>query len=192
MGVIKRQVAECWRDGLIATSDMTALLALCEANQAALESLWYGNPVVAFFYRLVHRLRPNTRAGSRKNIQAHYDLGNAFYSLWLDRTRTYSAGLFTKRLDGPLESAQEAKYERMLDELGVDSGHHVLEIGCGWGGFAQYAARTRGCRVTAITISQAQPDYARENFPDEARAPRGAALPGLPRPRWRVRPDRVD
>ncbi len=157
-------VAECWRDGLIATSDMTALLALCEANQEALESVWYGNPVVAFFYRLLHRLRPNTRAGSRRNIHAHYDLGNAFYALWLDRTMTYSAGLFPPGLGGTLEVAQDAKYERLLARLGVDAGHRVLEIGCGWGGFAEYAARTRGCRVTAVTISPAQLEYARERI----------------------------
>ena len=154
-------VAECWRDGLIATSDMTALLRLCEANEAALESLWYGNPVVAFLYRVAHWLRPNTRAGSRRNIHAHYDLGNAFYGLWLDRTMTYSSALFTRGLDGSLEQAQEAKYERMLDALGVTREHHGLEIGCGWGGCAEYAARTRGCRWTGITISQAQLDHAR-------------------------------
>ena len=157
-------VAECWRDGLIATSDMTALLRLCEANEAALESLWYGNPVVAFLYRVAHWLRPNTRAGSRRNIHAHYDLGNDFYALWLDRTMTYSSALFTQGLDGSLEAAQEAKYERMLEALGVEAGHHVLEIGCGWGGFAEYAVRTRGCRWTGITISQAQLAHARERI----------------------------
>ncbi|MBZ0250870.1 MAG: cyclopropane-fatty-acyl-phospholipid synthase family protein [Burkholderiales bacterium] len=157
-------VAECWRDGLIATSDMTALLRLCEANQQALEAVWYGNPVVAFLYRVAHWLRPNTKAGSRRNIHAHYDLGNDFYALWLDRTMTYSSALFTQGTDGSLERAQEAKYERMLDELGVESGHHVLEVGCGWGGFAEYAVRTRGCRWTGITISQAQLDFARERI----------------------------
>jgi cyclopropane-fatty-acyl-phospholipid synthase len=154
-------LAECWRDGLVATSDMTALLALCEANQAELEQVYYGNPVVAFLFRLAHWLRPNTRAGSKKNIHAHYDLGNAFYALWLDRTMTYSAGLFTEGHGDSLEAAQEAKYERMLEVLGVQADHHVLEIGCGWGGFAEYAARTRGCRVTGITISKAQLEYAR-------------------------------
>ena len=157
-------VAECWRDGLIATRDMTALLALCEANQQALESVFYGNPVVALLYRVAHLLRPNTRAGSRKNIHAHYDLGNDFYALWLDRTMTYSSALFAPGLDGSLERAQEAKYERLLDALGVQAGHRVLEIGCGWGGFAEYAVRTRGCRWTGITISRAQLDYARERI----------------------------
>ncbi|MBL0143461.1 MAG: class I SAM-dependent methyltransferase [Betaproteobacteria bacterium] len=157
-------VAECWRDGLIATSDMTALLTLCETNQAALERIYYGNPVVAFFFRLAHWLRPNTRAGSRKNIHAHYDLGNEFYGLWLDRTMTYSAALFTEGRDDSLEAAQDAKYERMLETLGITAGHHVLEIGCGWGGFAEYAAKTRGCRVTGITLSKAQLEFARERI----------------------------
>ena len=123
-----------------------------------------GNPFLALLFRLYHLLRPNTRAGSRKNIHAHYDLGNAFYGLWLDRTMTYSAGLFTEGHADTLEAAQEAKYERMLETLGVSADHHVLEIGCGWGGFAEYAARTRGCRVTGITISQAQLDYARNRI----------------------------
>jgi cyclopropane-fatty-acyl-phospholipid synthase len=157
-------VAECWRDGLIATSDMTAFLELCVANEKALAEVFYGNPVVALFFRISHLLRANTRAGSRKNIHAHYDLGNAFYRLWLDRTMTYSSGLFTEGHADTLEAAQEAKYERMLETLGVTAGHHVLEIGCGWGGFAEYAARTRGCRVTGITISRAQLDYAQERI----------------------------
>jgi cyclopropane-fatty-acyl-phospholipid synthase len=153
-------LAECWRDGLVATNDMTALLALCEANWAVLEKVYYGNPVVAFLFRVAHWLRPNTRAGSRRNIHAHYDLGNDFYALWLDRTMTYSAALFTEGRGGSLEAAQEAKYERLLDVLGITAEHRVLEIGCGWGGFAEYAARTRGCRVTGITISRAQLAYA--------------------------------
>jgi cyclopropane-fatty-acyl-phospholipid synthase len=165
-------VAECWRDGLIDTGDMTAFLQLCAANEEALAEVWTGNPVVALFYRIAHRLRANTRAGSRRNIHAHYDLGNDFYALWLDRTMTYSSGLFAAGPDGSLEAAQEAKYERILEVLGVGAGHHVLEIGCGWGGFAEYAARTRGCRVTGITISRAQLDYARERI-------RRAGLEGL-------------
>jgi cyclopropane-fatty-acyl-phospholipid synthase len=157
-------VAECWRDGLIATHDMTAFLALCTANEKALAAAYYGNPVVGLFFRLAHLLRANTRSGSKKNIHAHYDLGNAFYGHWLDRTMTYSSGLFTGGLDGSLEHAQEMKYERMLEVLGVTAEHHVLEIGCGWGGFADYAARTRGCRWTGITISQAQLDYATDRI----------------------------
>jgi cyclopropane-fatty-acyl-phospholipid synthase len=157
-------VAESWRDGLIATSDMTAFLAVCEANQKVLEKVYYGNPFVALFFRIAHAFRANTKEGSKKNIHAHYDLGNGFYSLWLDRTMTYSSGLFTQGHGATLEAAQEAKYERMLEALEIGPDHHVLEIGCGWGGFAEYAVKTRGCRWTGITISQAQLDYARRRI----------------------------
>ena len=157
-------VAESWRDGLIATSDMTAFLAVCEANEAALAKVYYGNPVVALAFRIAHAFRANTKEGSKKNIHAHYDLGNGFYSLWLDRTMTYSSGLFTQGPDGSLEAAQEAKYERMLEALAIGPEHHVLEIGCGWGGFAEYAVRTRGCRWTGITISKAQLEYGRRRI----------------------------
>lgn len=152
-------IFECWRDGLLATPDMTTFLKLCAANQLALERVFYGNPVTALLLRLAHALRPNTRAGARKNIHAHYDLGNDFYALWLDRGMTYSSALFSATDD--LAAAQDAKYDRLLDVLGVDSSHHVLEVGCGWGGFAERAAATRGCRVTGLTISQAQLDFGR-------------------------------
>ena len=148
-------VAESWRDRLVATPDMTAFLKLCVANQKALEEVFYGNRFVALMFRVAHTLRPNTRAGSRRNIHAHYDLGNDFYRLWLDPSMTYSSALFTAPGQS-LELAQYAKYERILATLGIDRSHHVLEIGCGWGGLAEYAARTRGCRVTGVTISRAQ------------------------------------
>ena len=157
-------VAEAWRDGLIATPDMTAFLAVCEANEKVLAKVYYGNPFVALAFRVAHAFRANTKEGSKKNIHAHYDLGNGFYSLWLDRTMTYSSGLFTQGPDGSLEAAQEAKYERMLEALAIGPEHHVLEIGCGWGGFAEYAVKTRGCRWTGVTISKAQLEYARRRI----------------------------
>ena len=156
-------VAECWRDGLISTPDMTAFLEWCVANEKALENVFYGNPVTAILLRAAHWLRPNTRAGAKKNIHAHYDLGNSFYSLWLDRTMTYSSAVFDEKADD-LAQGQEAKYERLLQVLEVRPEHHLLEIGCGWGGFAEYAARTRGCHVTGITISRAQLDFAHERI----------------------------
>ena len=157
-------VAEAWRDGLIATPDMTAFLAVCEANEKVLAKVYYGNPFVALAFRVAHAFRANTKEGSKKNIHAHYDLGNGFYSLWLDRTMTYSSGLFTQGPDGSLEASQEAKYERMLEALAIGPEHHVLEIGCGWGGFAEYAVKTRGCRWTGVTISKAQLEYARRRI----------------------------
>jgi cyclopropane-fatty-acyl-phospholipid synthase len=154
-------MGEAWRDGWIDSPALTPLLSLFLANQAAFEGAWYGGPVARLIFAILHKLRPNTRAGAKRNIHAHYDLGNAFYALWLDRTMSYSAAVFTRE-GQDFEEAQEAKYERILDELAIDSSHHVLEIGCGWGGFAEYAARTRGCRITGVTISREQLAFAQE------------------------------
>ncbi len=112
-----------------------------------------------FINRVRHLLRPNSIRTSRRNIQEHYDLGNDFYKLWLDPTMTYSAGKYTEP-DQSLESAQFAKYEALCQKLHLKASDHVLEIGCGWGGFSIYAASTYGCRITALTISQAQFDEA--------------------------------
>ena len=105
---------------------------------------------------MTHLLRPNTRSGSRKNIHAHYDLGNEFYRHWLDGTMTYSSALFDGDNSLSLEAAQDAKYERILQVLDPRPGERILETGCGWGGFAEYVARTRGVAVHGITVSQAQ------------------------------------
>jgi cyclopropane-fatty-acyl-phospholipid synthase len=151
---------EAWRDGLLATPDMTALLTLLAVNRRALEGVYFGHPVARWLLRAAHALRANTRAGSRRNIHAHYDLGNDFYALWLDPGMTYSSALFTRAGQG-LAGAQEAKYDRLIERLGIERDHRVLEVGCGWGAFAERAAATRGCRVDGITISRAQLDYAR-------------------------------
>ena len=110
--------------------------------------------------RLMHWRRRNSRRGSRRNIHAHYDLGNDFYALWLDPTMTYSAALFEGADSQALEAAQTAKYERILEQIGAKQGDSILEIGCGWGGFAETAAR-RGMRVTGVTISREQLAYAK-------------------------------
>src|SRR5690606_34589506 len=102
-------------------------------------------------YRVRHWLRANTRAGARRNIEAHYDLGNDFYRLWLDETMTYSAAVFESP-DEPLAAAQRRKYRRILDRLGARAGQSILEIGCGWGGFAEVAATEYRCRVTCLTL----------------------------------------
>lgn len=113
--------------------------------------------------RWLHRWRSNTRSGSRKNIRAHYDLSNEFFRLFLDETMTYSAAYFRSPQDS-LEDAQRAKYDALCRKLRLKPGEHVLEIGCGWGGFAEYAAKTYDVRVTGITISEKQFDYARERI----------------------------
>lgn len=111
--------------------------------------------------RLRHTFRPNTRAGSQQNIAAHYDLGNEFYALWLDPSMTYSSAVFANGANG-LEAAQAEKNRRLMDLAAIRPGDRVLEIGCGWGGFAIQAARDRGAHVTALTVSRAQFDEARK------------------------------
>ncbi len=158
--------AEAYLDGRWQTPDLRALLDLIAVNRAVLEKMLYGKWWGRLYYRLRHLRRSNTRQGVRKNIHAHYDLGNGFYRAWLDRTMTYSAALFEGDLDRTLEQAQVAKYERVLQRLDIGRADHVLEIGCGWGGFAEYASRTRGCRVYGITLSQAQLDFATNRIRD--------------------------
>jgi cyclopropane-fatty-acyl-phospholipid synthase len=112
--------------------------------------------------RLQHRRRRNDRRGSRRNIAFHYDLGNDFYRLWLDPGMTYSAALFAETGE-PLEAAQTRKYQRILDRLDARPGQHILEIGCGWGGFAEHAAR-QGYQVTGVTLSREQLAHAQERI----------------------------
>lgn len=152
-------VAESYRDGLLDTPDLLALLLLALANQERLEQTLHGSFWGTLLYRLRHLLNRNTRSGSKKNIHAHYDIGNAFYQLWLDPSMTYSAALFGSRSDS-LEQAQYAKYDRLLDMLELRRGDHLLEIGCGWGALAERAA-ARGCYVTGISLSLEQLAYAR-------------------------------
>ena len=155
---------ESYIEGRWDTPDLARLLAVVAINHAALESAIYGRWWGALFYRVRHLLRANTRGQAKRNIQAHYDMGNAFYGLWLDTTMTYSAAQFEGRMDRTLEEAQITKYERILENLDVQPGQTVLEIGCGWGGFAEYAIRTRDCRVHGVTLSKEQLAYARERL----------------------------
>lgn len=139
--------------------DLQAFMDLIHADNDGLYDGFPGIALVRSFERLRHWLRSNSRGQAKKNIAHHYDLGNAFYGLWLDDTMTYSSALFRSGQES-LEHAQVQKYASMVDQMGSAPGDHVLEIGCGWGGFAEYAARERGLRVTGLTISQAQYDYA--------------------------------
>ncbi len=118
---------------------------------------------LAVLNRLRHLLRPNTETMARRNIAEHYDLGNDFYKLWLDDSMTYSSALYT-RPEMTLREAQDAKYDALCRKLALGKNDHVLEIGCGWGGFASHAVRHYGSRVTAVTISPAQHDFAKERF----------------------------
>jgi cyclopropane-fatty-acyl-phospholipid synthase len=153
---------EAYMDGLWSSPDLAALLRLAALNRESLSlsSGWFRVP--AQVRRTVaHRARRNTRPQSRRNIAAHYDLGNEFYRLFLDETMTYSSAVFATP-DQSLADAQRNKYRLIAEGAGLSRGQHVLEIGSGWGGFAVYAAGELGCRVTSITISQRQHDLARE------------------------------
>ena len=160
-------LAECYRDGRLFTGHLTQFLELCVANQRALEAVFYGKPLVALFFRIKHLLRANTKTRAKKNIHAHYDLSNDFYKLWLDTTMTYSSAIFAGDFHQPLEIAQTAKYERILKVLDPKPGETILEIGCGWGGFAAHAAKTRGVKVTGSTLSNAQLQFAQARMQTE-------------------------
>ncbi len=141
------------------TPDLQALMDLVQDGNNHINDAFPGMGLVRRWEQLRHWLRSNSKRQARRNISYHYDLGNAFYKLWLDDTMTYSSALFRTGQES-LETAQTAKYAAMVDQMGARPGDHVLEIGCGWGGFAEYAAKERGLRVTGLTISQEQHDYA--------------------------------
>jgi len=153
--------AETYIDNDWHTDDLPALMNLMVRNRTLIESVIYGS----WWGRLLHRVRhlrnSNTRVGSKRNIHAHYDLGNAFYKLWLDETMTYSSACYGDAGEArSLADAQRAKYRRLLNELQVSPGQQVLEIGCGWGGFAELAAREAGVGVTGLTLSAEQLGFA--------------------------------
>jgi cyclopropane-fatty-acyl-phospholipid synthase len=163
-------LAEGYVAGEWDTPDLTRLLTAFALNFDQLADLAHGHPFVRLVEAVRHALRRNTRAGSRQNIRAHYDLGEAFYRAWLDPSMTYSAALYA---DGSsLQEAQRNKYQALADAIDLEPGAHVLEIGCGWGGFAEYAAKERGARVTAVTVSQHQYAYARRRMFEQGLAER--------------------
>ena len=150
---------DAYLEGWWSTPDLQAFMDLVHAGNDGLYDGFPGMVLVRAFGRRRHWLRSTGRAQARRTIAHHSDLGNDFYRLWLDETMTYSSALFRSGQES-LERAQVEKYASMVDQMGASPGDHVLEIGCGWGGFAEYAARDRGLRVTGLTISQAQHDYA--------------------------------
>lgn len=152
---------ESYLDGDWSSPDTMALFEMALLNEAELDRAMNGKPWVKALQFLMHLAKPNSRSGSRRNIAYHYDLGNQFYEGWLDPSMTYSAALY-EDLTRPedLTAAQTRKYAAIAKRMELAPGQHVLEVGCGWGGFAEFAAREVGAKVTGITISQAQYDYA--------------------------------
>jgi cyclopropane-fatty-acyl-phospholipid synthase len=141
------------------SDNVNGLIQLAVANEKILGRIVLGSALSILYYRVKHMLNRNTKKGSKRNILAHYDLGNEFYKLWLDESMTYSSALFGDA-DIDLKDAQARKYQHIIDQLEAKPGDHILELGCGWGGFAEYAAQ-QGYRVTGITISEEQHEYAR-------------------------------
>lgn len=156
--------AEAWIDGAWTSPDLPGLLSLLAENREALSTAVYGQWWRLLSARFRHLFNDNTRSGSRRNIMAHYDLGNDFYQQWLDPGMSYSSALFEGDATRPMVSAQLAKYRRILSRLDARPGQRVLEIGCGWGGFAEVAAREAGLNVCGITLSPAQLAYARQRI----------------------------
>ena len=154
-------VGESYMLGHWTSADLVSLFRIVIANRQALRYLTPAALLNIAGDRLVHGVRANRPGQSRRNIAAHYDLSNELYALFLDDTMTYSAGVF-EHASASLEDAQLAKYRRLAERLRLGAGDHVLEIGCGWGGFAVFAAATYGCRVTGVTLSEEQAAVARE------------------------------
>jgi cyclopropane-fatty-acyl-phospholipid synthase len=152
--------AEAWMAHEWETSDLSGLLTLLASNIERFRRVFEGSVLGKALNWWRHISRANTRAGSERNIHAHYDLGNRFYEAWLDPSMTYSSARFDANV-ADLESGQRAKYRALAEHLDLKPTDHVLEIGCGWGGFAEFAAREYGARVTGITISDEQLAYAR-------------------------------
>ena len=156
-------LAEAYVEGWWDSPDILQVMALASANEAEWDEFLRGQPLIRAMQRVLHRLRPNSRRGAARNIIAHYDLGNDFYASWLDPTMTYSAALFAapegSGAKESLHAAQLRKMRRIAETLDLRPGMRVLEIGCGWGGFAELAAGEYGAEVLGITLSPAQLAY---------------------------------
>lgn len=156
--------AESYIAGHWTSSHLAGLIELITRNRAQLESVIYGTWWGNLLYRIKHLLNRNSKAGSKKNIHAHYDIGNDFYRLWLDPSMTYSSAIFSSDQVENLHDAQQMKYRRILQQLQLPPQARVLEIGCGWGGFAEMATRDAQAHVTGLTLSTEQLHFARERL----------------------------
>ncbi len=150
---------ESYADDQWSTPDLATCLYVLARNTEDIQAVFQGNPLFTWLDSLRHTVNRNSKSGSKRNIMAHYDLGNEFYEQWLDPTMTYSSAIFDRN-NQTLQSAQQNKYENLARNIQLKPGEHVLEIGSGWGGFAEFAAKEVGATVTGVTISKAQYDYA--------------------------------
>lgn len=156
-------LGESYIEGHWESNDINGLIKLGIDNYKVLKRVIKGQLLKILMYRFKHLfINRNTRSGSKRNIYTHYDIGNKFYKLWLDPTMSYSSALYENESIS-LEEAQNKKYQNILDQLSLKEGDHILEVGCGWGGFMEYAAK-RNYKVTGVTISQEQYDYAVERL----------------------------
>lgn len=156
--------AESYIAGDWTTPHLADLLKVFTANRQHVENIIYGTWAGRLLYRIKHLLHRNTKANSQKNIHAHYDLGNAFYELWLDDTMNYSSAWFEGQMDRDMRTAQNAKVRRALRMANVQPGHRVLEIGCGWGALAEMAATEFDASVTGVTLSSEQLRFAKNRL----------------------------
>lgn len=161
IGFAETYIAGDWK-----TDNLAALLGVFLKNRHAVEKVIYGSFIGGLAYKLKHWLNRNTKTQAKKNIHAHYDIGNSFYQLWLDPSMTYSSGLFKCQETQSLEEAQKEKYAAMLEFLQPSATCHLLEIGCGWGGFAEMACR-RGANVTGLTLSSEQLAFAQNRLNEQ-------------------------
>ena len=159
-------LAEGIIDSDIEVDNMAALVEWACLNDQALGQTLHGTWLGTFLYQIKRVLSRNSKTGAKKNIVSHYDLGNDFYKLWLDKTMTYSSGIFNNSNE-TLEQAQLNKYDRMIDMLNIKPGDHILEIGCGWGGFFSRAVERTGCKITAVMNSPKQAFHNRQMIVDK-------------------------
>ena len=156
---------ESFRRGEWETSDLYALLLFGELNETSVDKVMKSTIWRRLIEQVLHNLNQNSRKGSKRNIAAHYDLGNSFYQLWLDKSMTYSSALFEGQTTC-LSEAQRQKYLRIANNIELKDGDKLLEIGCGWGGFAEIAAKEYGCQVTGLTLSKEQASSCKKRLKD--------------------------
>ena len=154
---------EAYMSGDVTSQNIVNLIEMAVRNNQFIEDKLRMSALSWLTAKISHLRNRNSKTGSRRNIAYHYDLGNDFYELWLDKTMTYSSAVFEDE-NTPLSDAQIMKYRRLAEMAEIKDGDHVLEIGCGWGGFAEFAARAYDIKLTCITISQEQFDFARQRM----------------------------